>query len=67
MTGTPLGSLYLFVFTAFSSTNYYFSLSQAGPVFVSREVSDAIESRSAVVALESTIITHGMAYPANLE
>ncbi|KAH9402117.1 hypothetical protein TYRP_016691 [Tyrophagus putrescentiae] len=38
-----------------------------GPVFVSREVEQAISDGSAVVALESTIITHGMVYPANLD
>jgi pseudouridine-5'-phosphate glycosidase len=31
------------------------------------EVSDALASNTAVVALESTIITHGMAYPTNVE
>jgi len=34
---------------------------------LSREVADAIAAGGAVVALESTIITHGMPYPANLE
>ncbi len=34
---------------------------------VSEEVSDALASRHAVVALESTIITHGMPFPQNLE
>jgi len=38
-----------------------------GPVWVSREVFDAIRSQSGVVALESTIITHGMPYPHNLQ
>ena len=36
-------------------------------VSASPEVKRAIESHSAVVALESTIITHGMPYPQNLE
>lgn len=36
-------------------------------VDVSPEVAAALASGSAVVALESTIITHGMPYPANLE
>jgi pseudouridine-5'-phosphate glycosidase len=34
---------------------------------LSREVADAIAAGGPVVALESTIITHGMPYPANLE
>ncbi|XP_021894181.1 uncharacterized protein LOC110811880 isoform X2 [Carica papaya] len=36
-------------------------------VKVSSEVSDALSSGRAVVALESTIISHGMPYPQNLE
>ncbi|TWF52230.1 pseudouridine-5'-phosphate glycosidase [Neorhizobium alkalisoli] len=34
---------------------------------LSPEVADALASGGAIVALESTIITHGMPYPANLE
>lgn len=34
---------------------------------LSREVADALAAGGPVVALESTIITHGMPYPANLE
>ena len=34
---------------------------------VSHEVASALEARRPVVALESTIITHGFPYPANLE
>lgn len=34
---------------------------------VSEEVADAIASNHAIVALESTIISHGMAWPANVE
>lgn len=34
---------------------------------IDAEVQEAIESNRAVVALESTIITHGMPYPANIE
>jgi pseudouridine-5'-phosphate glycosidase len=34
---------------------------------ISAEVRDALAARRAVVALESTIITHGMPYPANRE
>ena len=36
-------------------------------VTVSPEVADALANGRAVVALESTIITHGMPYPQNLE
>lgn len=35
-------------------------------VALSDEVADALASKRAVVALESTIITHGMPYPQNL-
>ncbi len=34
---------------------------------LSREVAETIAAGGPVVALESTIITHGMPYPANLE
>lgn len=34
---------------------------------VTEEVADALSGAGAVVALESTIITHGMPYPANVE
>ncbi|MBP2548427.1 pseudouridine-5'-phosphate glycosidase [Neorhizobium galegae] len=34
---------------------------------LSREVAEAVRAGGPVVALESTIITHGMPYPANLE
>ena len=34
---------------------------------VSSEVKDALVSNKPVVALETTIITHGMPYPQNLE
>jgi pseudouridine-5'-phosphate glycosidase len=34
---------------------------------LSAEVADALKSGAPIVALESTIITHGMPYPANLE
>ncbi|NWG18283.1 MAG: pseudouridine-5'-phosphate glycosidase [Chloroflexi bacterium] len=36
-------------------------------IHLSSEVADALRSRRAVVALESTLITHGLPYPANLE
>ena len=38
-----------------------------GSVEMSQEVSTALRDGQPVVALESTIITHGMPYPANLE
>ncbi|RVW28204.1 Pseudouridine-5'-phosphate glycosidase [Vitis vinifera] len=37
------------------------------PVKISPEVSNALSCGCAVVALESTIISHGMPYPRNLE
>ncbi len=39
----------------------------ASPLHVSPEVSDALHSNRPVVALESTLITHGLPYPANVE
>lgn len=36
-------------------------------VKISKEIEDAIKEKKAVVALESTIISHGMPYPKNLE
>lgn len=39
----------------------------SGVVDVSEEVRHALMSKKPVVALESTIITHGMSYPYNLE
>lgn len=38
-----------------------------GPLVVSSEVAQALETGRPVVALESTIIAHGFPYPANLE
>ena len=57
----------LWISQSYSKHSFYFFFSHPGPVFVSREVEQAISDGSAVVALESTIITHGMMYPANLE
>jgi pseudouridine-5'-phosphate glycosidase len=37
------------------------------PLIIAPEVAEAIENGRAVVALESTIITHGMPFPQNLE
>ena len=34
---------------------------------ISHNVSQALKNNEPIVALESTIITHGMPYPANLE
>ena len=34
---------------------------------ISNEVNQALKNNEPIVALESTIITHGMPYPANLE
>ena len=36
-------------------------------VDISKEVQDALKTDKAIVALESTIISHGMPYPQNLE
>ena len=36
-------------------------------VFISEEVTNALEKNKPVVALESTIISHGMPYPTNVE
>ncbi len=35
--------------------------------FMSSQVADALESRQPMVALESTLITHGLPYPTNVE
>jgi pseudouridine-5'-phosphate glycosidase len=43
------------------------NLSTGGDVVVHPEVTEALAAGRAVVALESTIISHGMPYPANLE
>jgi pseudouridylate synthase len=37
------------------------------PIAISPQVADALSDGTAVVALESTIITHGMPYPQNLQ
>lgn len=37
------------------------------PITYSAEVKDALDNGKAIVALESTIITHGMPYPENIE
>ena len=39
----------------------------SGNLVISREVSEALKNGCPVVSLESTIITHGMPYPTNLE
>jgi pseudouridylate synthase len=43
------------------------SLSIAGRLAVAPEVREALEARRPVVALESTLISHGLPYPENLE
>ncbi|KAH9602186.1 hypothetical protein KSS87_018453 [Heliosperma pusillum] len=45
------------------SSNHF----KGGSIKISPEVSDALSRGAAVVALESTIICHGMPYPQNLE
>ena len=42
-------------------------LDQNAPIDVHPEVEEAIQSRKPVVALETTIVTHGMPFPTNLE
>lgn len=42
-------------------------LARHAPVDVHPEVQEALNSQSPVVALETTIVTHGMPYPTNLE
>lgn len=50
------------------SRRWHRSYSLVGaPIDISPEVKDALHQGSPVVALESTIITHGMAHPTNLE
>lgn len=45
-----------------------FTVSQRNaPIDIHPEVQDAIAHQSPVVALETTIVTHGMPYPVNLE
>lgn len=46
-----------------------FSVKQSnlGPVDIHPEVRDALGSHKPVVALETTIVTHGMPYPVNLK
>jgi pseudouridine-5'-phosphate glycosidase len=43
------------------------SINYNGCIDVSQEVSEALRSQRPVVALESTIISHGMPYPTNLQ
>ena len=37
------------------------------PLHIAPEVADALKNSRAVVALESTLITHGLPYPVNVE
>lgn len=43
------------------------ALRQGAPIDVHPEIQEALENQQPVVALETTIVTHGMPYPANLE
>lgn len=43
------------------------SSSQTHPLDIHPEVLSALRQKLAIVALESTIITHGMQYPTNVE
>ena len=43
------------------------ALKNNAPIDIHPEVAEALHARKPVVALESTIITHGMPYPVNLE
>jgi pseudouridine-5'-phosphate glycosidase/pseudouridine kinase len=42
-------------------------LDQNAPIDIHPEVEEAIQSKKPVVALETTIVTHGMPFPTNLE
>ena len=44
-----------------------YSVSGGRPLVISEAVRHALEKHTPVVALESTIISHGMPYPQNLE
>ncbi len=50
-----------------ANTGRALSVSLSNQLSISPEVSAALDAGMAVVALESTIITHGMPYPQNLE
>ena len=54
-----MAKYFLFLFSQFSNS--------ASCIVISKEVQEAIHFNHPVVALESTIITHGMPYPDNLE
>lgn len=43
------------------------SLRIHGPIDVHPEVQDALANKEPIVALETTIVTHGMPYPVNLK
>ena len=51
----------------FRRSSALFKQSQRRAISISPEVADALARGSPVVALESTIISHGMPYPQNLE
>lgn len=46
---------------------HYSNQSLQSLIDVKSDIQDALNARGPVVALESTIITHGMPYPQNLE
>jgi pseudouridine-5'-phosphate glycosidase len=51
----------------FSLIDWFFPSSDSSLVDINAEIYDALMSRRPVVALESTIITHGMPHPHNIE
>lgn len=50
-----------------SSSNLLSSMHRGAPIDIHPEVEDALATNKPVVALESTIITHGMPQPTNLQ
>lgn len=49
------------------SRRYFSNQSLRSLIDVRSDIQDALNANGPVVALESTIITHGMPYPQNLE
>ncbi|PCH33700.1 indigoidine synthase A-like protein [Wolfiporia cocos MD-104 SS10] len=49
------------------ATSLHEPLRSKGPIDIHPEVQDALEHKKAVVALETTIVTHGMPHPVNLK
>jgi len=50
-----------------SYSNLLYALRRDAPIDIHPEIKDALVTKQPVVALESTIITHGMPQPMNLE